>query len=41
MSIHDHRKAIDDLDRRIVELINERARHAQEIGHEVQPTITA
>src|SRR5688572_9894220 len=32
MSIHDHRKAIDDLDRRIVELINERAGHAQEIG---------
>lgn len=32
MSIHDHRKAIDDLDRRIVALINERARHAQEIG---------
>jgi chorismate mutase / prephenate dehydratase len=32
MNINEHRKAIDDLDRRIVELINERARHAQEIG---------
>src|SRR4051794_25845447 len=32
MSISDHRKAIDALDRRIVELISQRARHAQEIG---------
>ena len=32
MNIKDHRQAIDDLDRRIVELISERARHAQAIG---------
>src|SRR3954463_1743769 len=32
MNINDHRNAIDNLDRRIVELISERARHAQEIG---------
>jgi chorismate mutase / prephenate dehydratase len=32
MNINDSRKAIDDLDRRIVELLNERARHAQAIG---------
>jgi chorismate mutase/prephenate dehydratase len=32
MNINAHRKAIDELDRRIVELINQRARHAQEIG---------
>src|SRR5438034_5728608 len=32
MNINDHRKAIDDLDQRIVELISERGRHAHEIG---------
>jgi chorismate mutase/prephenate dehydratase len=32
MDINEHRKAIDDLDRQIVELISERARHAQAIG---------
>jgi chorismate mutase/prephenate dehydratase len=32
MNIDDHRRAIDDLDRRIVELISERAGHAQAIG---------
>jgi chorismate mutase/prephenate dehydratase len=32
MNINDHRKAIDELDQRIVELISERARHAGEIG---------
>src|ERR1044071_1772631 len=32
MSIDDHRKAIDDLDQRIVALLSERAGHAQAIG---------
>jgi chorismate mutase/prephenate dehydratase len=32
MKIDDHRKAIDDLDQRIVALLNERAHHAQAIG---------
>ena len=32
MSINEHRKAIDALDRQIVGLINERAGHAQAIG---------
>ncbi len=32
MSILEHRKAIDRLDRQIVRLLNERARHAREIG---------
>jgi chorismate mutase-like protein len=32
MDIGDWRKKIDDLDRRLVELLNERARAAQEIG---------
>jgi chorismate mutase len=32
MDIADWRKTIDDLDRRLVELLNERARAAQEIG---------
>ncbi|MGI9102054.1 MAG: chorismate mutase [Terriglobales bacterium] len=32
MDIADWRKKIDDIDRRLVELLNERARYAQEIG---------
>lgn len=32
MDIADWRRKIDDLDRRLVELLNERARAAQEIG---------
>lgn len=32
MDIEDWRRKIDDLDRRLVELLNERARAAQEIG---------
>lgn len=32
MSLLEHRKAIDRLDQRIIELLNERARHAVEIG---------
>src|SRR5262245_5192688 len=32
MSIPEHRKAIDRLDARIVRLLNERTRHALEIG---------
>ena len=32
MTIEDWRRKIDDLDRRLVELLNERARAAQEIG---------
>ncbi len=32
MSLDEHRKAIDALDQKLVELLNERARHAQEIG---------
>jgi chorismate mutase len=32
MTIEDWRKKIDDLDMRLVELLNERARAAQEIG---------
>lgn len=32
MDIADWRREIDDLDRRLVELLNERARAAQEIG---------
>lgn len=32
MSLQEHRKAIDQLDRRIVELLNERTQHVLEIG---------
>jgi len=32
VSLSKHRKAIDDIDRRIVELLNERTRHVLEIG---------
>lgn len=32
MSLNDHRKAIDKLDRNIIDLLNERTRHALEIG---------
>jgi chorismate mutase len=32
MDIADWRKKIDDLDRKLVDLLNERARYAQEIG---------
>ena len=32
MSLEEHRKAIDAVDRKLVELLNERATHAQAIG---------
>ena len=32
MSLHEHRKAIDTLDEKIVELLNERTKHVLEIG---------
>lgn len=34
MSIEEHRKAIDQIDEKIVELLNERTRHVLAIGHE-------
>lgn len=33
MSLSEHRKAIDELDKKIVELLNERTKHVLEIGH--------